>query len=340
MTNDNDIVLLKEILGNEIMSAFADENIFEIIVNSDGRLIVEDNTGKHHIADLEPVRIRNAISVICQVTNQYVSKKNSDVSLELPKIAPFNGARAQLLIPPTVKAASMTIRKHNVVSLTLHDALSSEVIDGDVFNILKEAISSYRNIIICGKAQSGKTTLVRAMLNSLKEFSNHKDRILILEETREIELDVEDKEYLQTTQGIRTMTDLASKTVRMRGNRLIVGEVRDESAYGMLQVWNTGCPGGISTLHANSPETTPQRLVDLCSPVSSQPHALIAIAVDLIVFIEHDSTVKAGRRVKKVVELVDYDSINQKFNFNTLYQSNKNNQNNQSNTTQWSQLCV
>jgi type IV secretion system protein TrbB len=289
-----DISILKEILGDEIIRGFSDSSIFEIIVNSDGKLFFESNKGKNFIANVCTRKMRSAISVICDLTNSFISAKNPDISVDLPADFPFLGARANLVIPPMVKSASLTIRKHSNHSSDLESALASGVLDSDSFEIIKNAIGNYENIVIAGKPQSGKTTLVRAILNSLKDYSNIKDRVLVLEETREIGVDLEDVEYLQTIESVRDMTDLTRSSVRMRPNRIIVGEVRDSSAYGMLQAWNTGSSGGICTIHANSCVSIPQRLIDLCKGGGTDNvESLIALTMNILVFIEHDINTRA-----------------------------------------------
>lgn len=319
----NEIQLLKETFGQEIMQAFARQDVSEIMVNPDNRLIIEDKAGKHVVGQCDPLQTRHAISVLCQLSDRYISQQDPSLTIALPDTAPFYGARAQVMIPPMVKHAAMTIRKHLKVHLTLDDFLSSGVIDEKAFSLIKNALINYQNILIAGQPKSGKTTLTKAILNSLPQYCNPKDRILVLEDTPEIDLDIEDVLHTTTEKGVRTMSDLVSNAVRSRPDRIIVGEVIDGAAYGLLQAWNTGCPGGISTLHANSCQATLQRLIDLCLlGGNAAPHGLIETTVQLIIFIEKDSTHSVGRSVTEIATLKSFDAQKKQFQLNTLYKRN------------------
>ena len=128
------------------------------------------------------------------------------------------------------------------------------------------------------------------------------DRVVILEDTRELQCEARDKVNLRTQAGAVAMADLVRSTLRLRPDRIIVGEVRGGEALDMLKAWNTGHPGGIATIHANSAGGGLQRLEQLVSEVTAQtPHALIAEAIDLIVFIAGRGPERRIRTISRVL---------------------------------------
>ena len=196
---------------------------------------------------------------------------------------PFLGARFQGWIPPIVTQPTFSIRKRATQIFNLDHYVSKQIVSPQQAAFLKDAVTHHKNIIIAGGTSSGKTTFANALLDVL---SGTEERILVLEDLPELQILAEDIVTLNTSENI-SMRDLVKGSLRMRPDRIIVGEVRDGAALELLKAWNTGHPGGICTLHANSVESTPYRLEDLIREVSvSIPHYLIAEAIDIVVFIE------------------------------------------------------
>jgi type IV secretion system protein VirB11 len=159
-----------------------------------------------------------------------------------------------------------------------------------------------RNIVVAGGTSSGKTTLVNALL---AEVASLGERVLILEDTRELRCAAEDVVALRTKPGVASLADLVRSTLRLRPDRIIVGEVRGAEALDMLKAWNTGHPGGLTTVHANSAEAALTRLEQLIQEaVVTVPRPLIAEAIDLIVFIKGRG---GERRVDSILELIGLD---------------------------------
>ncbi|MGB4057241.1 MAG: ATPase, T2SS/T4P/T4SS family [Alphaproteobacteria bacterium] len=171
-------------------------------------------------------------------------------------------------------------------------------------DLLREAVANRKNILVAGGTGSGKTTFVNALL-ALPDFTQ--ERIVIIEDTPELQCSAVDKVELLTkrTEPPLTMRDLVMTTLRLRPDRIIVGEVRDGSALDMLKAWNTGHPGGIATIHANSAQDALGRLEDLVGEVSAQiSYRAIASAIDLVVFM---CRTQAGREVREIVAVKGYD---------------------------------
>ena len=167
---------------------------------------------------------------------------------------------------------------------------------------LRAAIADRKSIVVVGGTSSGKTTLVNALL---AEIAGLDERVIILEDTRELNCAAKDCVALRTRPGVATLADLVRSTLRLRPDRIIVGEVRGREALDMLKAWNTGHPGGITTIHANSALSALYRLEQLVQEaVITVPRDLIVEAVDLVVFLSGRG---AKRKIETVAEVVDLD---------------------------------
>ena len=167
---------------------------------------------------------------------------------------------------------------------------------------LRAAVTQRLNILIAGGTSSGKTTLANALL---AEMAWVDARVILIEDTRELQSPLPDTVALRTRPGVTSMTDLVRSTMRLRPDRIIVGEVRGPEALDMLKAWNTGHPGGIATVHANSAVAALYRLEQLVQEaVVTIPRRLIAEAIDLIVFIAGRG---GNRRVETVTHVIGLD---------------------------------
>ncbi|MDA4848913.1 P-type conjugative transfer ATPase TrbB, partial [Hoeflea poritis] len=213
------------------------------------------------------------------------------VSAELPE----TGERFEGLVPPVAPAPCFAIRKPAGVLYRLSDYVDRQVMTSQQAASLGQAIEERKNIVIVGGTSSGKTTLVNALL---AEVAGTGDRIILIEDTRELQCAAEDCVNLRTKPGVATLCDLVRSTLRLRPDRIIVGEVRGSEALDMLKAWNTGHPGGITTLHANSARAGLYRLEQLVQEaVVTVPRRLIAEAVDIVVFLK-------GRGEGRCVQIV------------------------------------
>ena len=164
------------------------------------------------------------------------------------------------------------------------------------------AVAEGRNILVAGGTGSGKTTLANALL---AEVAGLDQRVIIIEDTRELRCDAKDAVALRTKPGVATLADLVRSTLRLRPDRIIVGEVRGGEALDMLKAWNTGHPGGIATVHANSARAALYRIEQLIQEaVTTVPRRLVAEAIDLVVFIKGRGP---GRRIETAVEVKGLD---------------------------------
>ena len=166
-------------------------------------------------------------------------------------------------------------------------------------SVIRNAVASKLNIVVAGGTGSGKTTLTNAILAEIVDHAPD-DRLVILEDTAEIQCAAENAVCLHTSDTV-DMSRLLKSTMRLRPDRIIVGEVRDGAALTLLKAWNTGHPGGIATIHSNTARSALQRLEQLTAEASQQPmQAVIGDAVDLIISIERTPK---GRRVNEILHV-------------------------------------
>jgi len=288
------LAMLATALGPSITTILLAADTIEVIVNPDGRVWAERVGRGREFAGfrLEPTETERAIRLIATLTGAEVTRDRPIVSAELPP----RGERFEGLLPPVVRAPCFAIRKPASQIISLDDYVASGVINDAQRLELKRAIADHANIIVAGGTGSGKTTLANALLAEIAALD---ERVVILEDTRELQCAAEDVVALRTQPGSVTLSDLVRSTLRLRPDRIIVGEVRGPEALDLLKAWNTGHPGGIATLHANSARAALARLEQLAMEAStSPPTALIAEAVDLVVFIERGGP--AGRRISEI----------------------------------------
>lgn len=305
--------MLKTVCGEDIMRFLHDDNIIEIMLNPDGHLFVERlHEGKEDTGiELPSSQSENIIKLVASYKNQVIHETSPMIATDIP----FLGARFQGWIPPVVKQPAFAIRKRATHIFTLEHYVKHGMLSEEMAEYLKEAVLSRKNILIAGGTASGKTTFANALLHVL---ANSNDRIIALEDLPELQIASPDVVMLGTTEHV-DMRELVKGTLRMRPDRIIMGEVRDGAALELLKAWNTGHPGGICTIHANSLESTPYRVEDLIREVvMSIPHNLILQAIDLIVFIER---LKDGsRRISEIGKLINFH--NNRYEIERLYKNN------------------
>jgi type IV secretion system protein VirB11 len=173
--------------------------------------------------------------------------------------------------------------------------------------IIRAALRAKKNVLVVGSTGSGKTTFVNACLDAMAALTPH-DRVISIEDTTELQCPV--KNYLDLRAvGKVTMLDCLRACMRLKPTRIIVGEVRGAEAHTLLKAWNTGHPGGMATVHANDAMSGLIRLESLVAEATSAPQqTLIAEAVDLVVFIDEEPNVAAGRKVREVLLVTGYSS--------------------------------
>ncbi|MCG5486308.1 MAG: P-type conjugative transfer ATPase TrbB [Sinorhizobium meliloti] len=287
---------LQEALGDQLCVALDDSNVVEIMLNPDGKLFVE-RLG-HGVAPAGEMSSAAAEMVIGTVAHALQCEVDTDqpiISGELP----IGGHRFEGLLPPVVTKPAFTIRRRASRLIPLDGYVRSAVMTEAQAATIRSAIASRLNIIISGGTGSGKTTLANAVIHEIVKRAPG-DRLVILEDTAEIQCAADNAVLLHTSDAV-DMARLLKSTMRLRPDRIVVGEVRDGAALTLLKAWNTGHPGGVATIHSNTATSALRRLEQLTAEASQQPmHEVIGEAVDLIVSIERTPR---GRRVRDVIHI-------------------------------------
>jgi len=301
ITQGRTLSMLRTAMGAEICGALDADDVIEVMLNPDGCLWIE-RLGQGRISSekkIAPEDGERIIRLVASHINQDISQNNPIISAELPG----SGERFEGVMPPVTKAPCFSIRKGAVSAFRLEDYVNSGTATQAQADALKYAVVSRQNILIVGGTSSGKTTLANALLS---EISDTDSRVLILEDTRELRCEAPDTVALRTHGQNVTLSDLVRSTLRLRPDRIIVGEVRGPEALDMLKAWNTGHPGGIATVHANSALAGLTRIEQLIlEGVRVIPHELIAEAIDVIIFIGGRGL---DRRVETVIHLSGYSN--------------------------------
>lgn len=297
---------LRFALGPIVINALANPDVVEVMLNDDGNLWVESLGKMECVGVLSP---DNAIAILNQVSsalNGEISKENPLVEGELP----LNGERFEGIAPPVVERGIFAIRKKAGRVFPLADYVRTGVLTFVQAELLRSVISLRQNILVVGGTGSGKTTFCNALLNEVSALTPD-TRMLLLEDTRELQCSLKNRVFLRATEWT-DMARLSMAVNRLRPDSITVGEVRSGGpALALLKLWNTGHPGGMATVHANSAYKGLTRMDQLIQEVSSNhQRVLIGEAVNVVVFLERDRGV---RRVKEIIRVVEYDSIGQKF---------------------------
>lgn len=293
--------MLRTAMGPDIATALGDSAVIEIMVNPDGVLRL-DRLGEGRIdtgTRLTAPEVERIIRLVASHIRLEVHAANPIVSAELPE----SGERFEGLLPPVSMAPCFSIRKPAARIYTLEDYLADHILMPAQAEMLKRAVINRQNILIAGGTSSGKTTLANALLAEMAQLN---ERVIILEDTRELQCAAPDCVALRTKQGVVGLAALVRSTLRLRPDRIIIGEVRGSEALDMLKAWNTGHPGGIATVHANSARAALYRLEQLIQEaVVTVPRRLIAEAIDLVVFISGRGL---SRRIETIAEMQGLDS--------------------------------
>ena len=270
--------MLRTALGPAIAGHLADAGVVEVMLNPDGRLWIDrlseglSDTGETIAAD-DGERI---IRLVAHHVGAEVHPGAPRVSAELPE----TGERFEGLLPPVVAAPTFAIRKPAVAVFTLADYVTTGIMDADQALTLRSAVAHRRNILVAGGTSTGKTTLTNALL---AEVAGTTDRVVLIEDTRELQCKAPNLVALRTKDGVASLSELVRSSLRLRPDRIPIGEVRGPEALDLLKAWGTGHPGGIGTIHAGSAIGALRRLEQLIQEaVVTVPRALIGETIDLI----------------------------------------------------------
>lgn len=291
--------MLRTALGPAIAGFLEDPAIVEVMLNPDGRLWVDRLKEGLSATDqvMGPADGERIVRLVAHHVGAEVHSGSPRVSAELPE----TGERFEGLLPPVVAAPTFAIRKPAVAVFTLGDYVAAGVMTDAQADVLRLAVERRKNVLVAGGTSTGKTTLVNALL---AEMAKTADRIVLIEDTRELQCVTPNLVALRTKDGVASLSDLVKSSLRLRPDRIPIGEVRGAEALDLLKAWGTGHPGGIGTIHASSALGALRRLEQLVQEaVVTVPRTLIAETIDLV-------AVLAGRgSARRLVEIALVDGL-------------------------------
>ncbi|MGC9215836.1 P-type conjugative transfer ATPase TrbB [Acidithiobacillus sp.] len=295
---------MRRILGPEIVRLFEDKTVVEIMANPDGQVFVERlGAGMSRFGTIDAARVQSLLGLMADFLHTTVSRDRPVVEGAMP--IEFLRSRFAGAIPPLADGASFSIRLPARSVYTLDQYVASGILTEAQRDLIVEAVRARKNILVSGGTGSGKTTLSNAIIDVISRESSAEQRIVIIEDTRELQCTAPNVvQFLTDDDAGIDMTRLLKLTLRYRPDRILVGEVRDKAALALLKAWNTGHPGGIATLHANNPEAALLRLDQLCQEAGVPPqNDLIREAVDIVLQIARDREHPAGRRISAILDV-------------------------------------
>jgi type IV secretion system protein VirB11 len=314
---------LKRELGELILGLLADTRTEDILLNPDSSLWVKKmGEGFARAGEMAPTAAMSALSTIAAWRGTAINHNAPILETELP----IDGSRFEGIVPPVVRRPvfAIRLRPRRVFSLTEYQETGILTEKADPLNrcrtredfasrvrglnhadVIRVAVGAKKNILVVGSTGSGKTTLVNAILDGLAQIAPN-DRVISIEDTTELQCPVRNYLDLRAV-GSVTMLDCLRACMRLKPTRIVVGEVRGAEAHTLLKAWNTGHPGGAAPVHANDAVSGLIRLESLIAEATSAPQQnLIAEAVDLVIFVDEEPAVKAGRKVREVLLVSGY----------------------------------
>lgn len=303
--------MLRTALGGAIAEWLSDPRVIEIMLNPDGRLWVDrlgEGIGATEIL-MTPADGERIIRLVAHHVGAEVHRGAPRVSAELPE----GGERFEGLLPPVVAAPAFAIRKPAVAVFTLADYVAAGIMAGAEADILRRAVTERLNILVAGGTGTGKTTLTNALL---AEIAGSDDRIVLIEDTRELQCAAPNLVALRTKDGVASLSDLVRSSLRLRPDRIPIGEVRGAEALDLLKAWGTGHPGGVGTIHAGSAIGALRRMEQLIQEaVVTVPRALLAETIDLVAVLVRDGS---GRRLSELARVDGLDAATGEYRLTPL----------------------
>ena len=291
--------MLRTAMGPLIAAALDDPDVVEVLLNPDGTLWLDRlSSGRARLGSLSAADGERIIRLVAAHIGAEVHRGQPLLSAELPE----RGERFEGVLPPVAARPTSALRKRAVGVIPLAQYVADGILTYGQAEYLRDAVRDRQNILVAGGTSSGKTTLANALL---AEVAGSGDRVLVLEDTVELQCPAPDHVALRTKPGVVSMADLVRTTLRLRPDRVVVGEVRGGEALDLVKAWGTGHPGGIATIHAGSAQGALLRLEQLILEVAlAAPRALIAEAVNLVVFLAGRGR---ARRVQQIARVVGHD---------------------------------
>ena len=298
----------------------ADDDITEVMINGPEDIFIEKKGCLQKLDQSfeSESRLEDIVQKIVGLAGREVNQANPIVDTRLP-----DGSRVNVVLPPIARnGATVTIRKFSKTPMTIEQLIKFGSITQDIANVLEKLIRAKYNIFICGGTGSGKTTF----LNALSNYIPKEERVITIEDSAELQIvgidnlvSLETRNANASGAGQITIRDLIKSSLRMRPERIVVGEVRGAEALDMLQAMNTGHDGSLSTAHANSASDMLSRLETMTLMGVDLPleaiRRQIASGVDILIHLGRMRD--KSRKVLEITEICGFE--NHEIKTRTLY---------------------
>ena len=295
-------IKLERDCGPVFIAAMHDPLTVEVMLNADGMLWQERlGNGMKLIGEIRNIQAQAILKSVASFHGLVVTRDSPRLECEWP----LDMSRFAGQLPPVVREVTFAIRKKASAVFTLDQYVERSIMTAAQADALRDAIHAHRTILVTGGTGSGKTTLVNAIIFEMVA-QNPTERFVTIEDTAELQCSAPNQVQYYTS-ATTTLTDLVKGTLRMRPDRIVVGEVRDAAALDLLDVLNTGHEGGVATLHANNALAGLTRLRSLISRNKSAPaeiEPLISEAVHVVVHIAR--TLDKSRRIQEILAIDGY----------------------------------
>jgi P-type conjugative transfer ATPase TrbB len=288
---------LRADLGPVVLDALEDCKTVEVLLNADGRLW-QERLGEpmKEIGAMDAWQAEGLIRTVAAILNTVVTREHCILDGELP-----DGSRFSAQIPPVVTAPVFAIRKRASAVFRLDQYVEQGIVTPAQQETLRAAVRDHRNLIVSGPVGSGKTTLLNALIAEVDQ----QERVLIIEDTTELQCASANAVQYRTSETA-DMTRLVRACLRMRPDRVLVGEVRGSEALDLLMASNLGHPGVMATVHANDARSSLLRLESLISMHPRAPRDIPRLLGEVQPMLVHITRTPGGRVLREIVDVQGY----------------------------------
>lgn len=290
---------IRRSLGSELSDLLGRNDTVELMLNPDAKLWIErlGSAPCYTGITISPAKALQILQTIASFHGRVVNSEHPILECELP----LDGSRFAGQLPPCVAAPCFTIRKKAIAVFTLDDYVSSGIMTERQKEIILDVVACHKNILVIGGTGSGKTTLINAIIQAMV-VNNPLERVVIIEDTGEIQCTAQNYVQFHTAPNV-SMSALLKTTLRMRPDRILVGEVRGAEALDLLMAWNTGHEGGSATVHANNPRAALDRVAMMVSMARDYPKPIEPLIAEVCSYIVHIGRVDGSRKVKSILRV-------------------------------------
>ncbi len=292
--------LSREVRG-PLQTALNDKDVIEIVCNADGHVWrLSRASGWEEVDHISSAKADSILSTVAALTDNIINSSNPQIQC----VFPLDGSRLQGLSPPAVSAPIFDIRKHSAHIYSIDEYVKDKIITQPQANIIREAVTTRKNILISGGTCSGKTTLAKTIIDLARMLGNPGERYVIIEDTKELHCNAKNVVHIHAYSR-DMLSRFTQAAMRLRPDRVIIGEVRGREAYDLMYLLNSGHPGSFTTIHANNARLALHKFLMLARESGEDVHPnRIAECFDIVISIRRT---EHGLRVDEVTEVIGYD---------------------------------